>query len=204
MPSLLPPVIPAGSLAAAGQPVLPAADGLRLRPWRPSDAPVFVSAFADPAIRRWHARSVDSEEEAREMIAGHPGAWEEERRAEWALEDAAGKVVGRAALAGGMGMNLHDGLAEVAYWILPEARGRGIAPRAVEALTTWAFETAGFHRLELAHSVHNTASCRVAEKTAFPLEGTLRSALRHTDGWHDMHLHARVAAAGAGLIPPAS
>jgi RimJ/RimL family protein N-acetyltransferase len=39
--------------------------------------------------------------------------------------------------------------------------------------------------------VANTASCRVAGKAGFRLEGTLRSALLHTDGWHDMHLHGR-------------
>jgi RimJ/RimL family protein N-acetyltransferase len=33
----------------------------------------------------------------------------------------------------------------------------------------------------------------VAAKAGFDLEGTLRSAMRHPDGWHDMHLHARLA-----------
>ena len=42
------------------------------------------------------------------------------------------------------------------------------------------------------HSVANHASCRVATKSGFPLEGTHRRALLHTDGWHDMHLHARL------------
>jgi RimJ/RimL family protein N-acetyltransferase len=37
---------------------------------------------------------------------------------------------------------------------------------------------------------------RVGEKTGFLLEGTRRSALRHADGWHDMHLHAHVAGDG--------
>ncbi|MEW2435901.1 GNAT family protein [Streptomyces caniferus] len=38
----------------------------------------------------------------------------------------------------------------------------------------------------------NPASCRVATKAGFRLEGTMRSALLHADGWHDEHLHARV------------
>jgi RimJ/RimL family protein N-acetyltransferase len=61
-------------------------------------------------------------------------------------------------------------------------------------MATWAFETLGLHRLALQHSVHNTASCRVAEKAGFAVEGTLRSAARHQDGWHDMHVHGRVGA----------
>jgi RimJ/RimL family protein N-acetyltransferase len=48
------------------------------------------------------------------------------------------------------------------------------------------------HRLGLGHSVANTASCRVADRAGFRLEATLHSALLHSDGWHDMHLHARV------------
>ena len=68
----------------------------------------------------------------------------------------------------------------------------GGAPAAVEALCTWAFGEAGFHRLELQHSTGNTASCRVADKCGFSLEGTRRSSLLHADGWHDMHLHGRV------------
>lgn len=67
-----------------------------------------------------------------------------------------------------------------------------MAPRAVSALTHWAFDEIGFERLELAHSVLNEASCRVAAKTGFALEGTRRHSHLHADGWHDMHLHARL------------
>jgi len=41
--------------------------------------------------------------------------------------------------------------------------------------------------------VANPASCRVAVKSGFEAEGTERGAELHTDGWHDMHLHARIA-----------
>jgi hypothetical protein len=30
-------------------------------------------------------------------------------------------------------------------------------------------------------------------KSGFEAEGTERGAELHTDGWHDMHLHARIA-----------
>ena len=81
---------------------------------------------------------------------------------------------------------------EVAYWTMPTRRGQDVASSAVEALTHWAFDDVGFHRLELTHSVHNLPSCRVAIKTGFDLEGVKRRAGLHLDGWHDMHLHARV------------
>ena len=48
------------------------------------------------------------------------------------------------------------------------------------------------------HSTANAASCRVAEKAGFAPEGVLRQSVRHLDGWHDMHLHARVATCVGG------
>jgi len=50
----------------------------------------------------------------------------------------------------------------------------------------------GLHRLELTHSVANAASCRVALRAGFVLEGTRRAEGLRTDGWHDMHLPARI------------
>ncbi|MFI1262587.1 GNAT family N-acetyltransferase [Streptomyces kronopolitis] len=100
-----------------------------------------------------------------------------------------GEVLGRAGL---RRMDLVHGEAECAYWVLPQARGTGVAPRALTALAAWALDEAGFHRLELAHSTANEPSCRVAAKCGFTLEGTRRSAHRQPDGWHDMHLHARI------------
>ncbi|WP_460432928.1 GNAT family N-acetyltransferase, partial [Arthrobacter tumbae] len=70
--------------------------------------------------------------------------------------------------------------------------GNGVAPLAVTALRRWAFDIVGLKRLQLTHSVRNQASCRVADKSGFAQEGTKRSAMRHDDGWHDMHLHAAI------------
>jgi ribosomal-protein-alanine N-acetyltransferase len=58
-------------------------------------------------------------------------------------------------------------------------------------VTRWAHE-AGLRRLELAHSTQDPASCRVAGKAGYVVEGTRRRALLHEDGWHDMHLHAHL------------
>jgi ribosomal-protein-alanine N-acetyltransferase len=38
----------------------------------------------------------------------------------------------------------------------------------------------------------NPVSCRVAENAGYRLEGTKRAEAMHADGWHDMHLHARL------------
>jgi hypothetical protein len=39
------------------------------------------------------------------------------------------------------------------------------------------------------------ASCRVAQKAGYLLEGTKREHWLFADGWHDVHLHARVSEA---------
>ncbi|GHI96651.1 GNAT family N-acetyltransferase [Streptomyces olivaceus] len=190
MPYLTRPVIAEGTLSRTPQPALPTGDGLLLRPWRADDAPAVHAAFQDPAMHQWHARAADSEDEVRGWIAEWQRAWEGERGVQWAVADASDdRLLGRVAL---REVVLGDGVAEVAYWTTAAARGRGVAARATRALAHWALDGVGFQRLELLHAVANEASCRVAHKSGFAVEGTKRSALLHPDGWHDMHLHARV------------
>ncbi|MCX5046935.1 MULTISPECIES: GNAT family N-acetyltransferase [unclassified Streptomyces] len=190
MPYVTSPVLPAGTLSRIPQPLLPTGDGLLLRPWRAEDAPAVHEAFQDPLMHQWHIRRSDSEAEAAGWIEEWRKAWEGERTAQWAVTDADGdRLLGRVAL---REIALGDGVAEVAYWTTAAARGQGTAARATTALSRWAFAGIGFHRLELMHATANRASCRVAAKAGFVLEGTKRSALLHPDGWHDMHLHARL------------
>ncbi|MEH0510929.1 GNAT family N-acetyltransferase [Streptomyces sp. B21-106] len=190
MPYTADPVLPAGTLSGAPQPELRTGDGLLLRPWTAGDAPAVHAAFQDPVMHQWHIRAADSEEEVAGWIEEWRTCWQEESSAQWAVVDAhTDELLGRVAL---RGVQLAEGVAEVAYWTTRAARGRGVAPRATTALTRWAFDEIGFHRLELMHATANEASCRVAGKAGFALEGTRRSAALHQDGWHDMHLHARV------------
>lgn len=189
MPSLVPPVVPAGTLSRSAQPGLVAAESWLLRPWLVIDVPVEVEAYGDPAIQQWNLRSMN-DLEATEWIEGWADRWRAETDAGWAVtERVSGSVLGRVSL---RRIDLEQGLAEVTYWVLPRARDQGIAVAATSAVCRWALGEVGLHRIELVHSVDNHASCRVASKTGFGLEGTLRSALLHPDGWHDMHLHALV------------
>jgi RimJ/RimL family protein N-acetyltransferase len=173
-------------MAALPQPEI-SANEITLRPWLASDRPSVTAAFADPAIQRWHCRSM-TDQEAADWIDSWPGRWRDETDAAWAVLDV-GTVVGQVGL---RRVNLVEGLAAVSYWVLPAARGRRIAPRALGALTEWSFRTLKLHRLELSHSTANAASCQVARHAGFVAEGTKRGAARHADGWHDMHLHARL------------
>lgn len=189
VPRLVAPDIAQGSLRSFQQPTIEVSDTLQLRTWTIKDVPAVMAAYVDPDIRHWHPRSLD-ENEAAGVIADWCSRWEREVGADWAIISISdGAVLGRIAV---REINLEEGHGEFSYWVLPNARGRGVAGLAVETVSAWAFEEIGFHRLELRHAVHNLPSCRVAAKSHFELEGTLRSVFLLADGWHDAHLHARI------------
>ena len=195
MPSLIVPCRPAGFLAALTQPVLTAGD-VTLRPWEPADAPAVAGAYDDPAIRQWHARSMNLGE-AGEWIADWPRRWRQESDAGWAM--AGPELLAQISL---RHIDLIEGHAGISYAVLPAARGRRLASRAVESVTRWAFDVLGLHRAEILHATLNERSCRVAERAGFAYEGTLRSQAKHADGWHDMHVHAVVSGDGALAAGP--
>lgn len=178
-----------GSLAALAQPTILVDGDLSLRPFALSDIPAVLEAFRDPDIQRWHFRRFDDPEEAEAWVDSTHADWRSETAATWAVQSQAGMALGRITLY----PKLEAGHGEVSYWVLPTARGKRVATRAVGALAKWAHTEAGLHRVELQHSVLNRESCGVAEKAGFRAEGTKRSALLHADGWHDMHLHSHLA-----------
>lgn len=168
---------------------IPAAAGITLRPWRPDDAPAALDALNDPAIALWNPGPVSDLDAAARWIA---------RRADWSGGDHASLAVADAeggALLGSVSLHrIYDGGASIGYWTVAAARGQGVASTAVTAMSDWAFEELGLHRIELCHAVANPASCRVAQHAAYPLEGTLRESFRYGDGRrYDEHIHGRLA-----------
>jgi ribosomal-protein-alanine N-acetyltransferase len=59
--------------------------------------------------------------------------------------------------------------------VVPEARGGGIAGRAVTLACRWALTRAGLARVEALVEPDNLPSRRVLERSGFQLEGRLRS-----------------------------
>ena len=173
------------------QPFIDAGAGLRLRPLAVPDAETVLRAYGDPLIRHFHGRSLESVAEAEDLVRHSHGGWSDEKHANWVVE----RTDGTAAIVGRVGLSFIDlerGIAEISYWVLPEARGGGVAVAAASALADWSLDVLGIHRLEIMHSTTNPASCAVASKAGFEAEGTLRSYQLHGDGWHDMHLHSRI------------
>lgn len=79
---------------------------------------------------------------------------------------------------GGIGLHLREDVyrvtAELGYWLGADYWGRGIATRAVRAVTEWAFDTFPLERVQARIFSSNPASARVLEKAGFTREGQLR------------------------------
>ncbi|MFD9796999.1 GNAT family N-acetyltransferase [Streptomyces sp. NPDC059070] len=187
--------------AVLAAPATVAAPALVLRPWRADDIPELIEAYRDPALRRGASGPLESEDDVRRWLRFQERGW------------AAGDRFGFAVLESGDGTDPSGPLrlvgnvslrevapgraaAEVGYWTHAAARGRAVAPRALGALTDWAFATfraGGLERLELLHQEDNHASCRVAHKSGYAFERVLPASPPRFP--LDGHLHVRHAPA---------
>ena len=143
-------------------------DAVVLRPLEEGDAPALASAIGDdPDLDRWTRIPFPyAEGDAREFIAS--------------TDESAFGILDRASreLLGGIGARVgEEGIVELGYWVKADARGRGVASRAVALLARFAFDQLGAARVQLLTEPDNVASQRVAEKAGFTREGTLRSFL---------------------------
>jgi RimJ/RimL family protein N-acetyltransferase len=140
-----------------------------LRPPDPADVDAVYEACQDPAIGRFTMIPWPYERQhAVEWITGAPERWRSGTTAPFVIVDA-----GSGGLLGSIGLvevASDRSSAEVGYWVRCEARGRGIAPRAVRLIVQWVLQDLGFARLELQADVSNLASHRVAEKAGFRRE----------------------------------
>ena len=142
---------------------------LTLRPPRREDAEALVAACQDPEIPRWtsvpspytHDHAITYIEREDPRVLPFLG-----------FED--GRLVGSFSL---LELDLDAHYAEVGYWVAKEARGRGVATRAVEQLKATAVEL-GLTRLELLAHKDNAGSRGVARKCGFHDTGELRPAPR--------------------------
>jgi RimJ/RimL family protein N-acetyltransferase len=151
----------------------PLTDGdIRLRPWERRDVPAVTAACQDPEIPRWTVVPRNyTERHARDFIAHAEGDLAAGRELDLAVVDTGDRVLGA------MGMSNFDWAdmkGEIGYWVVPEARRRGVGSRATRMLAEWALTGLGLERLELLAHPENEASQRLAERAGFTREGVLR------------------------------
>jgi RimJ/RimL family protein N-acetyltransferase len=150
-----------------------------VRPVRETDIAPMVAACRDPEISRWtRVPSPYTREDAERFLA----IAETEARAgqgvALAIADAGDRLVGTIGL-----MELDGGgYGEIGYWLAAEARGRGVAARAVVLLRDWAHATLGLTTIEILSHRDNVPSQRVAERAGFAATGEIRSVPRMPAG----------------------
>ena len=136
-------------------------DGIRLRPWSEGDVPAIVEACQDEEIPRWtRVPSPYTEADARGFVATA------DERAFAIVDPESDELLGSIAI------HPDDSLG---YWLRREARGRGVASRALALVSRWALTELGLPRVWLVAEPENVASQRVAEKAGFSREGLRRS-----------------------------
>jgi RimJ/RimL family protein N-acetyltransferase len=97
---------------------------------------------------------------------------EQSRNAGFAIVDVrSGEFLGLMAL---VNLDLETAEAEAGYITASQARGRGVATRALRLLSTWAFAELPLERIELLIDVANPASEVVALRAGYTREGVLR------------------------------
>jgi len=161
--------------------------GSRLRTLTPYDTSLVVEATsAETGRALWGARPVGP----------YSLAYAESALESWTLtvggQTSYGLIVdGR--LVGAVGFMPDDrGGVELAYWVRPEARGRGVAVRMLRSVTESAHRDGGVARLWLEINPDNVASQQVARKAGYRLEERLAGHCRswviddpERDVWHD-------------------
>jgi RimJ/RimL family protein N-acetyltransferase len=157
-----------------------------------ADAADALTMLRDPEVVRWNSAPavVDHASAVRWCTSG--ADWAEGSHATWHAVDAAtGRLVANLSV---FALDKEHATAKIGYRVAADWRGHGLGTEALTVVTSWAFTAMNLVRLQLEHAVTNPASCRVAEKSGYLLEGTLRSAYVDPKGVrHDEHVHGRLA-----------
>jgi RimJ/RimL family protein N-acetyltransferase len=138
----------------------PLSDGLvMLRPPDERDLAAIDLGIHDPDVVRWFGRPASS---AADVLAENRTRWADGSPT-FSICEMDGECVGHAWV--NLGTN-DASIGYVGYWLLPNARGRGLATRAVRLLSEWAVHHLGL-TLRLVTELGNERSQRVAERSGF-------------------------------------
>jgi len=153
---------------------------LRLR--REEDVPVIAAASHDPETLRRLDDEPLTPERQRESLARTEEQWRTGRGAPFVIADAADDQP-----LGLLNMQFDDDreVAGIAVSVFPEARGHGIAPKAVRLAAAWGLRDLGLERVFAEAAVDNIASIRTIEKAGFQREGVLRAHCKTHGVRHD-------------------
>jgi RimJ/RimL family protein N-acetyltransferase len=196
---------------------------LILRPWQAADIPALTAEMSRDYLMGGMWSSPDDrpfrtvrrggtersgpmgKRDAARWLASQDRGWHDGDRLCFAVLET--DELGGCVLAGNVGLKNRDETgrigeretAEIGYWTAMAARGRGVAPAAVRAMTHWVFDAfagTSLRQIMLVHNVDNPASCRVAEKAGYPFHAFSPANPPHW--FEDGHIHLCRAAADHG------
>ena len=167
-----PPVLPETTLSLTVPAEELRAGGVVLRFPSLDDVDGMLPAFTDAELREAANLPAFNREELLASIQELPELAERGRLLALAAADAeTGEIVGGATL---HHLDSERKIVEIGYFVLPAARGRGVATAIARMLALHAFAL-GIERVAAYVNVGNTASERVLEKAGFTREGVVRS-----------------------------
>lgn len=161
-----------------------------LEPWQAAEFAAFTERHRDH-LAPWlpWARSIVDEEGARAFLqryADRVAADSGRIYALWRDGEMVGGTLYRV-------FDVPGRTCEIGAWLSPNATGRGLITRAVEAMVAWAVDVRGMHRVEWRCVPENEASRAVARRLGFVHEGTAREAFAHEGRRWDLETWALLA-----------
>lgn len=137
-----------------------------------ADVDAVSRAFADPELREAGNLPDLDPDEVLETLPHLPALAASGRLLPLVVVDATtGEILGGGTL---HHLDAECGIVELGYWLLPPARGRGVATRTARLLAEHAFSL-GVQRVAAYVNVGNESSERVLERAGFTREGVVRS-----------------------------
>jgi RimJ/RimL family protein N-acetyltransferase len=148
-------------------------DAIRLEPLDERFIADFDRLMDDPdVVRNTRVPSNPPAGFAARWVGRYVKGWQDGSCAGFAIVSGDDSFLGFVAV---VGLDLPARQGEIGYVVARDARGRGIAGRALELITDWALDGLLLERVELRIDVGNTPSIRVAERIGYRREGVLRS-----------------------------
>ncbi|MBE2239989.1 MAG: GNAT family N-acetyltransferase [Caldilineaceae bacterium] len=154
---------------------------LILRAPRPGDGAALNAGVVESLaeLRPWMPWAVDapSMADSEEVVRRAAAKWlarEDFMLALWRKDT--GEFVGGSGL---HRLNWAVPAVEIGYWVRTSLAGQGYITEAVSAITRFAFDVIGAHRVEIRCDERNERSAAVARRAGFDLEGILRNEARH-------------------------
>ncbi len=148
-------------------------DAIRLEPLDERFIPEFERLMDDPdVVRNTRVPSKPPAGFAARWVGRYVKGWQDGSCAGFAILSDGDRFLGFVAL---VGLDLPAEQGEIGYVVAREARGRGVAGRALRLITAWALDGLLLERVDLRIDVGNAPSIRVAERIGYQREGVLRS-----------------------------